>query len=747
MKEPQEITPEMVEAHGLTTEEMQKIREILGREPNFTELGIFSVMWSEHCSYKSSRSLLKFFPTRGRAVLIEAGQENAGVVDIGEGMAVVFKMESHNHPSAIEPYQGAATGVGGIIRDIFTMGARPMALMDSLRFGSLKKARSQWLLKGVVGGIAFYGNCLGIPTVGGELFFDETYQGNPLVNVFCLGLIKKDGLVRARARGVGNPVFYVGSATGRDGLGGASFASRELTEISHEDRPAVQIGDPFMEKLLLEATLELIKTGVVVGMQDMGAAGITSSVAETASRAGTGIEINLDLVPRREEGMIPYEVMLSESQERMLVIIKEGREGTARRIFQKWDLHAVRIGQVTSDGLFRVLERGRKVAEIPAQALTEKAPVYHRRKIKPDYLKEARSLDISSIPEPADYNEVLLNLLSSCNITRKNWVYEQYDYMVRTNTVLLPGADAALLRIKGTRKALALTCDGNGRYCFLDPYLGGMIAVAEAARNLVCTGAKPLALTNCLNFGTPTDPEVFWQFFQCVKGMSRACRFLRTPVTGGNVSFYNENPQSAVDPTPVVGMVGILEDIDLRCTPWFKEDGDLIVLLGRGKESLGGSEYLQMIHGLKKGTPPPLDLKEEKLVHQICLDIIGQGLIKSAHDTSDGGLAIAVTECCILNQERLRGVQMDLSPLNLEESLRCDLLLFGESQSRLVISCSPEKFSRIKEMAQEKRVSCLKLGQVGGSQFTVQSQGVTLIDLPVDALSSAWRKGLHHHLA
>ena len=747
MKEPQKITPEMVEDHGLTTEEIQKIREILGREPNFTELGIFSVMWSEHCSYKSSRPLLKFFPTRGRTILVEAGEENAGVVDIGGGIAVVFKMESHNHPSAIEPYQGAATGVGGIIRDIFTMGARPISLMDSLRFGSLKKARSQWLLKGVVGGIAFYGNCMGIPTVGGELFFDETYQGNPLVNVFCLGLINKDGLVRARAKGVGNPVFYVGSATGRDGLGGASFASRELTEISHEDRPAVQIGDPFMEKLLLEATLELIKTGVVIGIQDMGAAGITSSVAETASRAGTGIEINLDLVPRREEGMIPYEVMLSESQERMLVIIENGREETARRIFQKWDLHAACIGRVTSDGFFRVLEGDKKVAEIPVQALTEEAPVYHRRKIKPDYLKEARSLNISSIPEPADYKEVLLNLLSSPNITRKNWVYEQYDHMVRTNTVLLPGADAALLRIKGTKRALALTCDGNGRYCFLDPYRGGMIAVAEAARNLVCTGAKPLALTNCLNFGTPTDPEVFWQFSQCVKGMSRACRFLGTPVTGGNVSFYNENPQGAVDPTPVVGMVGLLEDINLRCTPWFKEDGDLVVLLGRGKESLGGSEYLQMIHGLKKGIPPSLDLREEKLVHQICLEVIRQGLIKSAHDTSDGGLAIAVTECCILNQECLRGVRVDLSPLNCGESIRRDLLLFGESQSRMVISCSPEKFSRIKEMAQEKRVSCLELGQVGGSQFTVQSQGVTLIDLPVDALSSAWRKGLHHHLA
>jgi len=528
-------------------EEYKRIKEILGREPNFTELGIFSVMWSEHCSYKSSKPVLKKFPTKGKNILVQAGEENAGVVDIGDGFAAVFKIESHNHPSAIEPYQGAATGVGGIIRDIFTMGARPIALMDSLRFGPLSDPGSRYLLKGVVGGIAFYGNCIGVPTVGGETFFDESYRAN---------------LVKARAKGEGNTVFYVGSSTGRDGLGGASFASRELTESSYKDRPSVQIGDPFMEKLLLEATLELIERGVVVGMQDMGAAGLTSSTVETASRGDSGVEIDISLVPRREKEMTPYEVMLSESQERMLVIVKKGKEKEAERIFQKWDLHAVPIGRVTSDGIFKVKDGEKFVAEIPVKALTSDAPVYLREKIRPRYLDEVKKLDLSTLSLPEDLNHVFIKMLSSPNIASKSWVFEQYDHMVGTNTALLPGSDSAVVRIKGTKKALALSCDGNGRYCYLDPYKGGKIAVAEAARNVVCVGGQPLAITNCLNFGTPTDPEIFWQFTRCVEGMAEACRELGTPVTGGNVSFYNENPRGVIDPTPVVGMLGLIEDVN-----------------------------------------------------------------------------------------------------------------------------------------------------------------------------------------
>ncbi|MBC7188796.1 phosphoribosylformylglycinamidine synthase subunit PurL, partial [Candidatus Aerophobetes bacterium] len=581
-------------------------------------------------SYKSSKSVLKKFPTRGKHIIVEAGKENAGVVDIGDGLACVFKIESHNHPSAIEPFQGAATGVGGIIRDIFTMGAYPVALMDSLRFGLPDNPKTGYLLKHVVGGIAFYGNCIGIPTVGGETFFDPTYTENPLVNVLCAGVVKKDKIIKAKAEGKGNTIFYVGASTGRDGLGGASFASRELTESSHQDRPSVQIGDPFMEKLLLEATLELVESGVVVGMQDMGAAGLTSSTAETASRANSGVEIDISLVPRREEKMTPYEVMLSESQERMLVIVKKGKEKEAEKIFKKWDLHAVAIGKVTDDGIFKIKEGKKLVARIPVKALTEKAPVYRRKTKKPEYLEEVSYLDPEKIPLPDDLNRVFEKIISSPNIADKSWIFEQYDHMVGTNTALLPGADAAVIRIKGTKKAIALSCDGNGRYCFLDPYLGGKIAVAEAARNVACVGAKPLAITNCLNFGTPTDPEIFWQFKRCVEGMAQACRVLETPVTGGNVSFYNESPAGAVDPTPVVGMLGLIEDIRHICTPWFKNEKDLIILLGGGERTFGGSEYLFCIHNLKKGKPPALDLLKEKILQKVCLEIIKKGLVRSA---------------------------------------------------------------------------------------------------------------------
>ena len=741
MKEPVKIDLNLVKAHGLTGKEYEKIKKILGREPNFTELGIFSVMWSEHCSYKSSKPVLKLFPTEGRHILVKAGEENAGVVDIGGGLAVVFKMESHNHPSAIEPYQGAATGVGGIIRDIFTMGARPIALMDSLRFGPLKNPKSQYLLKGVVEGIAGYGNCMGIPTVGGELFFDSTYEGNPLINVMCLGLVQKDKIVRAKAKGMGNPVFYVGSSTGRDGLGGASFASRELSEESYEDRPAVQIGDPFMEKLLLEASLELIDSGVVVGMQDMGAAGLTSSTAEVASRGNSGIEIDISLVPRREEGMIPYEVMLSESQERMLVIVKRGREREAKKVFEKWDLNAVKIGEVTSDGMFRVLDKGKIVSEIPAKSLAQDAPVYLRKAKKPSYLKEVQSLDISHFPQLKNYNQILQKLLDSPNIAKKAWVYEQYDHMVRTNTVVPPGADSAILRIKGTKKALAVSCDGNGRYCYLDPYEGGKIAVAEAARNLACSGAKPLAITNCLNFGTPTDPEVFYQFTRCAEGMAKACRELNTPVTGGNVSFYNENPKGAIDPTAVVGMVGLIDDINFISTPWFKRKGDLILLLGESKEEIGGSEYLYFIHNLKKGTPPSLDLNKEKSIQETCLEVIKKGLVSSAHDCSEGGLAVALAKCCIGSIEERFGADVELFT-----SIRDDALLFGETQSRILLSCSPKNLPKIEEIAQKNKVRCQRLGKVTKDKLIIKRGGKILIDTGVDKLFKIWENGLSRRL-
>ena len=743
MREPAKIDMDLIRNHGLTEEEYERIREILGRDPNFTELGIFSVMWSEHCSYKSSKPALKKFPTKGEAILIGAGEENAGVVDIGDGLAAVFKMESHNHPSAVEPFQGAATGAGGIIRDIFTMGARPIALMDSLRFGPLSDPKSSYLLKGVVGGIASYGNSIGIPTVGGETSFDESYRGNPLVNVLCLGIVQKGRIVTARAQGEGNTIFYVGSSTGRDGLGGASFASTELTEDSHEDRPAVQIGDPFMEKLLLEATLELIDSGVVVGMQDMGAAGLTSSTVETASRGNSGVEIDIALVPRREEGMIPYELMLSESQERMLVIVRKGKEKEAEKIFTKWDLHAVPIGTVTSDGMFTVKEGKGRVARIPVKDLTSDAPVYYREKVTPRYLNEVRNLDVSSLPCPKDFNGILLKMLSSPTIASKAWIFEQYDHMVGTNTALLPGPDSAVVRIKGTKKALALSCDGNERYCYLDPYEGGKIAVAEAARNVVCVGAKPLAITNCLNFGTPTDPEIFWQFTRCVEGMATACRELGTPVTGGNVSFYNENPTGAIDPTPVVGMLGLIENVDCLCTPWFKQEGDVIILLGDGERKLGGSQYLYHIHHLKKGMPPRVDLAREKAVQRTCLEVIRKGLVNSAHDISEGGLAVALAECCILHGENLVGATIDVGGEGRE---RGDLVLFGEVQSKILLSLSARNLDHLKKIAQKNNVSVQELGTVKGENLTIKRKGTVLIHQHIKRLYQTWKESLPFRL-
>jgi len=746
LREPEKITLELVRTHGLTEEEYEKIKEILSREPNFTEFGIFSVMWSEHCSYKSSKPVLKLFPTSGENILVKAGEENAGVIDIGDGLAVVMKAESHNHPSAVEPFQGAATGVGGIIRDIFTMGARPVALLDSLRFGHLENGRNRYLFTGVVGGIAAYGNCIGLPTVGGEVYFDETYEGNPVVNVMCVGVARKDDLVKARATGVGNPVLYVGADTGRDGLGGASFASRELTEESDRDRPAVQIGDPFREKLLVEACLELLNSGAVVAMQDMGAAGLTSSISEMASRGGSGIEIDISLIPKREAGMIPYEVMLSESQERMVLIVRREKEELAKKIFEKWDLHAVTIGKVTADGFCRVFDKDKIVAEIPAGALVKEAPVYTRKEKKPEYLSRTRSIKISELPQPRDSNEVLKKLLELPTISSKEWVYQQYDHMVRTDTILLPGSDCTLIRIKGTKKAIALAFDGNGTYCYLNPYEGGKIAVAEAARNVVCSGAKPLAITNCLNFGSPTKPEIFWQFKRCVEGMAEACRILGTPVTGGNVSFYNENPKGAIDPTPVVGMLGLLEDVDRYCSPDFKREGDLVILLGECKDDLGGSEYLKLIFGLKMGDSPRIDLEREKAVQRTCLEAIKAGLINSAHDCSEGGLAVTLAECCILNSSQKIGAIIDLLPSHFPFSLGTDGLFFGETQSRIVISCHPENFNQIRDLAHKNKAPLVKLGKIEGDKLIICRNEKKIIDIGLDELEKLWRGELSRHM-
>jgi len=706
------ITPELVQKHNLTPEEYEKLKATLGREPTYTELGIFSVMWSEHCSYKNTRLLLKTFPTKSPKVLVGAGEENAGIIDIGDGLAIAFKIESHNHPSAVEPFQGAATGVGGIIRDIFTMGARPVCSINSLRFGPITDdspptdspvinhqspvtshpspiINNRRLFGGVVAGIAHYGNCFGIPTVAGEVYFDKSYEGNPLVNAFCLGVLRHEQIVRGRASGVGNPVFYVGPATGRDGLAGAAFASQDLTEESAEQqRGAVQVGDPFMEKLVCEACLELLATGAVAGIQDMGAAGLTCSTCETAARAGTGIEIELDLVPQRAPGMSSYEIMLSESQERMLIIVHKGREEEVKRIFDKWDLPWSEIGTVTDTGRMVVRHHGQVVADIPARKIADESPVYQREAKEPEYLKEVRAFNLAGVPDTQDPLADLKALLSWPTIASKNWVYRQYDHMVRDNTVVCPGSDAAVLRIKedslpavadtqhATRntpeKFIALSVDGNGAYVYLDPYEGGKIVVAEAARNLACSGAAPLGVTDNLNYGNPHNPELFWQLKESVRGLADACRAFNAPVTGGNCSLYNQHPAGPIDPTPTVAMVGLIEKPEHITTQWFKDEGDAIILLGDIVDAsdplrgLGGSAYLQRIHGLKAGTPPRCDLEKEKELHLALRALICSGAVKSAHDCSEGGLAVALAESCISQQiaretPRLIGAQVDLS--------------------------------------------------------------------------------------
>ncbi|HBT47429.1 MAG TPA: phosphoribosylformylglycinamidine synthase subunit PurL [Peptococcaceae bacterium] len=718
---------------GLTDEEYERIKTLLGREPNYVELGMFAVMWSEHCGYKHSRSFLKMFPTEAPWVLQGPG-ENAGVIDIGDGQAVVFKMESHNHPSAIEPFQGAATGVGGIVRDIFAMGARPIALLDSLRFGPPDDPRNRYLLSGVVSGISFYGNCIGVPTVGGEVAFAPCYSGNPMVNVMCVGLLEHGRVQRGRAAGIGNAVMVAGAPTGRDGIHGATFASEGLNEASEERRPSVQVGDPFREKLLIEACLEVVKEDLLEGMQDMGAAGLTSSAAEMASRAGTGMEIDVDLVPRREEAMTPYEVMLSESQERMLLVPKRGKEERVKSIFARWGLEAAVIGRVIGDGVLRVREGDRVVAEVPAEYLTKECPVYVGRRKPPAYLAEAQAYDCSALPEPADAGEILLRLLSSPNIAAKEWVYRQYDYMVRTDTVVGPGADAAVLRIKGTRKGLALSTDGNSRYCYLDPETGGAIAVAEGARNVSCVGARPLGLTDCLNFGNPEKPEVAWQFYHCIAGMSRACRRLNIPVVGGNVSFYNETGGKDIYPTPVVGMVGLLENIKARCTPGFKAEGHVVLLLGETLDELGGSEYLALIHGVVAGRPPRLDLDREAAVQETVREAIARGLVEAAHDCSDGGLAVALAEMCILGRMGAR--------FHLEEAGRVDSLLFSESQSRVIVSAPPENLAALEALARARQVPFKVLGSCGGRALEIMVGAATVVNLTLEEMEGAWRGSL-----
>src|SRR6056297_3449936 len=716
------------EKEGLSENEYNMIVDLLDRKPTETELGIFGVMWSEHCSYKNSKLILKTLPTEGDCVLQGPG-ENAGIIDIGDKQAISFKIESHNHPSAVEPFQGAATGVGGIIRDIFTMGARPIATLNSLRFGNLDKDRVKFLFKGVVSGISSYGNCIGVPTIGGEVHFSHAYEDNPLVNAMSVGIMEHQDIATATASGVGNSVMVVGAATGRDGIQGASFASDELTEDSDEDRPAVQVGDPFMEKLLLEASLELIKSDSIIGIQDMGAAGLTSSSAEMASRGNSGIEIDISKVPTREENMTSYEIMLSESQERMLVVPKKGKEETVEKIFSKWGLHAEVVGKVTDDGMLRILNNGNTVAEISAKLLADEAPEYKRESKKPKYVEKINKIKASNI-RSNDFNEDLLNLLSSPTIASKKWVYEQYDYMVMTNTVVGPGSDAAVIRIKGKDKALALSTDSNGKYCYLNPRRGAAIAVAEAARNIVCSGGKPLAITDGLNFGNPMNPEIYWQFKNSVQGIIEACQKLKTPVIGGNVSFYNESPKGAIDPTPIIGMVGLLDSISEQVTMDFKKEGDLIYLVGKNIDELGASQYLKLKIDKVDGIVPQLDLDLEKRVQKTVRSAVKEDVIKSAHDCSEGGLAVTLAESCFENGQ---GINVDI-----DEPISDEALLFGESQSRIVVSIAPDDLHKFEEITVSNSVPYMKIGTVQGGEYKFNE----LINLDVGEMKSKWETAI-----
>ena len=729
---------ELYEELGLTTSEYEDIVEVLGREPNKVELGMYSVMWSEHCSYKSSKEQLRKLPTTGPRVLVGPG-ENAGVVDIGDGMAVVFKMESHNHPSAVEPFQGAATGVGGIVRDIFTMGARPIAGLDPLRFGSLENARTRYLFDGVVAGIASYGNCLGIPTVAGDVYFEDSYEENPLVNVMCLGIMPVERLIRGQASVPGSVGVLMGSSTGRDGIGGVSvLASQEFDETSAEKRPSVQVGDPFTEKLLIEVCLEMLESGLLVGLQDLGGAGLTCATCETAERGGCGMDVDISKVPLREPGMEPIEIMMSESQERMFAICTEDNLEKVLGVCDKWGLDATPLARVTGGDTLKLLMGGEVVAEVPASSLA-RGPEYHRDQEKPVYIDEVAAFDPGTLPPPGDLGDTLLKLLGSPNICSRHWVYHQYDHMVRLNTVVLPGGDAAVLRVMGVKTALALTCDCNGRYCYLDPYVGAQIAVAESGRNLACTGATPVALTNCLNFGNPEKPGIFWQFCRAVEGLAEGCAQLETPVVGGNVSFYNESFGEAIYPTPVIGMLGLLDDVDNRVGSAFVREGDLVVLLGETKDELGGSEYLKVIHGRVAGPPPSIDWSAEKGLIECLTRAAGSGMLASAHDLSEGGLAVALAESCIQG-----GMGAGVKPAG---DLPLHVLLFSESQSRALVSVQPAKLEALEEIAGGLGVPLEVIGRTGGGILEVEGAfSVSLEEIEGTYLNSLEKMiaGAHH---
>ena len=749
-----EITPELVAQHGLLPEEYERILGILGRTPNLTELGIFSVMWSEHCAYKNTRKLLKLFPTEKKdkdaigQVLVKAGDENAGVIDVGEGWGVAFKIESHNHPSAIEPFEGAATGVGGIVRDIFTMGARPVLLTNSLRFGSLESSQVKRLFRGVVSGISHYGNCLGIPNMGGDVYFDDCYEGNPLVNALCAGILRHEEIQKGAATGVGNPVYYVGPGTGRDGLGGASFASRELTEESAEDRPAVQKGDPFMEKLLLEACLEMMSIpGLVVGIQDMGAAGLTCSTCETASRGDSGIEIDLDLVPQRETGMNSYEIMLSESQERMLVIVAKGRERELEEVFEKWDLHAAHIGEVKEGNRMVVRQKGVVVADLPAKSLTDEAPIYDQPATEPAHLAMAREWKVDSIPELGQeaVEGALLGLLTHPTIASKRWIWKQYDHMVMSGCTVEPGSDAGVVKlsIAGINKYLAIANDCNNRFCYLDPYTGAQIAFVECMRNLACSGARALAVTDNLNFGNPNKPEAYHMLKECVKGLADACAHFDVPVVGGNVSLYNEHGEGAIDPTPVVSMVGLIDHPDRVTRSGVKDSGLELILLGGLPDELGGSYYLQSAFNKKEGTCPKVDLDAEMNLQNLLIGQIEEGRICAAHDLSEGGLLVCLAEMLF----DAHGIGASVSLPDLGSSGRLDALLFGESQARAIIAVKPEKCDAVIQAAKNLGVSAHAMGKTDdSSQLKVEVAGTSVINADVSGLKNAWESAIPKHM-
>ncbi|HXD99156.1 MAG TPA: phosphoribosylformylglycinamidine synthase subunit PurL [Candidatus Acidoferrum sp.] len=739
------VTLDLARGLGLTAEEYDRIIKQLRREPSYTELGLFSALWSEHCAYKHSKVFLRRLPQTGRHVLQGPG-ENAGAIDIGDGWAVVFKVESHNHPSFIEPFQGAATGVGGILRDIFTMGARPIAILDSLRFGDPSEARTRRLINGVVSGISWYGNCFGCPTVGGEIAFAPEYAGNPLVNVMCVGLVRADKIFRARAEGVGNPVFYVGNKTGRDGIHGATMASATFDERAEERRPTVQVGDPFTEKLLLEACLEAMGTGAVVGIQDMGAAGLACCTSEMPARSGTGMRVELSAVPQREEGMTPYELLLSESQERMLLVGAKGREEELRRVFARWELDAVQIGEVTAGGELSIRHRGDEVARVPVAALAE-APVYEKPYAPPAWLAERRALDPLTLPEPTDYDAAVIALMGSPTVASKEWAFRQYDQQVGINTLVLPGSDASVLRVKGTRRAIAVAIDGNGRQVFLDPRAGAAMAVCEAARNVSCAGGRPLGVTDCLNFGSPERPEILWQFAEAVEGIAEACRALELPVVGGNVSLYNETvgprdatPQ-AILPTPIVGVVGVLDDAALLSTQWFKGPGHRVALLGPDAVSLGGSEYLWLRHGQVGGRLAPLDLGVERRVQAAVRAAIEAGLTTATHDCSEGGIVAALAEACVTGKAL---IGCDVS---LPAGPRRDHVLFGEGPSRVVVSVEPERAREFEALMAESAIPWRWIGTTGGDRLRVQVGAGAVVNVGLDQIEHAWRNGFERHMA